>query len=452
MKQKLWIIYFVLVIVCCVVIVTVWATRQAITAGGARLPRPIGEAILKIVVFPSLVKQAFVKVTHPSKPMALLLAKNQIDTSGWSEKFPDPSDNGYLLLSHVTHEDKQGVVSLIRISDGKQIFKVVPDFSKIANSQKATRYFQISGKDWSMPIHPLLARNGDLIFSADGSLIRHSICEKKTLWQSDGSFHHSIEEDADGNIWVPSITSGSFPENKFLNEHLKDDAITKVSANGVVLLRQSFARILIDNDLRALVLGHFGDVFNNDPVHMNDITPALSDGKFWKKDDLLISARLSSGVFLYRPSTNKILWHKIGPWLGQHDANFIGDHQISVLGNDAVNAMPNGSEFLRQNDSNQIYLVDLQTNTISTPYKEIMERLRLRTVSQGRATILDDGSAYFEETDNRRHVRFDKERLLWSRINLFDADYLGAVSWGRYMTNDEVSKIIKAKPCLGRGL
>ena len=42
------------------------------------------------------------------------------------------------------------------------------------------------------------------------------------------------------------------------------------------------------------------------------------------KNDLVISLRNLSTILVYRPST-KIKWLKTGPWINNHDAQYLGD-------------------------------------------------------------------------------------------------------------------------------
>jgi hypothetical protein len=35
------------------------------------------------------------------------------------------------------------------------------------------------------------------------------------------------------------------------------------------------------------------------------------------------------------------------------------------------------------------------------------------------------------------HLRFEKDRLLWSRVNDYDKDKIGLVTWSRYLTQPE---------------
>ena len=67
------------------------------------------------------------------------------------------------------------------------------------------------------------------------------------------------------------------------------------------------------------------------PFHLNDIQPVLTDGSFWKKGDLFLSLRNLSMIMLYRPSTNKVLWHQQGPWIYQHDVDIMSENDLSIF-------------------------------------------------------------------------------------------------------------------------
>ncbi len=171
---------------------------------------------------------------------------------------------------------------------------------------------------------------------------------------------------------------------------------------------------------------------------MNDVQPALSSSKYWEKGDLLISCRNLSTVFLYRPGTGRILWFKTGPWLVQHDVNFFGDSRITVFGDDVIGSGPEGPVFLKPQDSNQVYIYDFATDTVSTPFAALMREAHVRTINEGRAELLSDGGLFVEETNYGRILRFTKERLLWSRVNWYDQNRIGFVSWSRYLDEDTI--------------
>ena len=58
----------------------------------------------------------------------------------------------------------------------------------------------------------------------------------------------------------------------------------------------------------------------------------MIDDKYVKKGDIAFSSRHLSTVFLYRPD-EKIIWLKSGPWLAQHDIDYLGEGIFSIYGN-----------------------------------------------------------------------------------------------------------------------
>ena len=74
----------------------------------------------------------------------------------------------------------------------------------------------------------------------------------------------------------------------------------------------------------------------------------------------------------------------------------------------------------------------------------LLEIDKPRTIYQGRSQILSDGGLFVEETEHGRHLRYSKGKLLWSKINYYDENYIGMLSWSRYLTADEAAKPLAA--------
>ena len=440
-----WLVGVFALILIGVVITTAWAVQHALR-NGPHLSKAGANAVLAVAEFPGQVKLAMLEVAAfiVNEPRVLLIDGSARDFIRAEPALPVESDSGYLLLSHVSPIHKQSVVSLIRISDGKEIETWVPDFDLIATSLSKTKSFELPSKSRGRAIHPILFNDGEIVFNVGGALVRQSSCSSKPVWILEGAFHHSNELDQDGNIWTPSVFASPFPENAYLNDRLRDDAIAKASPTGKLIESRSFSRILIDNGLSSLLLGHFGDALNEDPIHLNDITPALTDAEYWKKGDLLLSARNLSTVFLYRPTTNKIIWHKTGPWMNQHDANFVDTHRISVFGNDVVVTFPAGNEFLNPTATNQVYIYDFSTRQVSSPFEDLLRQYRVKTVTEGRGTLLPDGGLFVEETGFGRNLRFLKQHLLWSRTDWYDNGRIGQLGWSRYLSAAEIKPYLRA--------
>ena len=421
------------------------ATYRHISAGGDKIPLSIKPLVETLAKSPGLIKQAVVEIRDEltSSPSALLISNDHLKKDGWVHKFPAPEDDGYLLLSGLSPEENQSIVQLIRISDGKVFAKWIPDWNDIQRQTTGHRFGPMINLKQYRAIHPQLLSDGSLIFSTSSNLIRLPLCSSKPSWILDYPYHHSIEISPAGNsVWVPSVTEKFATENTLLKEKLRDDSLAEVSLDGQVIQNLSFSKILTDNIMTSHMLGSSGFILNTDPLHINQITPAHEDGPYWKRNDLLISARHTSTVYLYRPSTGKVIWHQQGPWLNQHSAHFFNQHTISVFGND-VYGNKLMKPFIYKEGHNQIYLHDFKTITTSKLHSEEINKLRPATVTEGRARVLSDNSVFVEETNNSRLFKLNASgQLVWSYINSYDDTRLGAVSWSRYLTSKELNSTI----------
>jgi hypothetical protein len=443
----LWLGTFFVTLLVFVIISTAWLVRHALLSG-PRLTENQSNAVLSIAEFPGLAKLAIQQVVMKidGNPTPLLMDRKEVEKPSWVRRFPAIEDKGYLLFSGVDYKERQSVVKLIRIADGAELAIWKPNFLNINN--QITDKKSISKGSWMnlRAVHPLLLDDGDIIFNTGNSLVRQSVISSNPLWVLNQVMHHSNELDViGGTMWVPSVSLDGFTKNPYLQNHIRDDALAHVSIEGRLLERRSFSRILLDNGLGSLLMGTSGLSTNNDPIHMNQIKVAQTDSRYWKRGDLLISARNLSTLFLYRPSTNKILWHQIGPWMNQHSVDFVDSHRISVFSNNVVSGVPNKAKsFLTPNDINRVYVFDFDNNQSSQPYEKLLAVARPITLTEGRAQILSDGGLFVEETNYGRLLRFTKTGLLWSKVNDYDDKRVGALSWSRYLTANQVSGPLKA--------
>lgn len=417
--------------------------RHAVEAA-ARSPVTWQRPIVLFATFPGLVKASIHQFREnlSADPLPLLVDVLVDSARKRTEKKPTEPDSGYLLFSGVKKSARQSVVELIRLSDDKVLWQWRPNFDEMNRRSNRSRYVVDETRIRSKALAPLLLEDGSIIFNTESRLARLSLCGILE-WVLAGPYHHSVEQDPDGSIWVPAVDEHSFPNGDWLSKHLRDDALGHVRTDGRVISISSFSKILIRNGLRALLFGRELRGSEQDPIHLNDIQPATSDGEYWRKGDLLISARGMSTVFLYRPSTGKVLWHKTGPWVSQHDVNFVDSRRISVFGNDVLWGPPTGPISLNESGSNTVYVYDFANDSISTPYAKELAENHVQTSAQGRAKLGGDGALYVEETESGRLLRFRNGQLMWSRVNWYDAGRVGMVNWSRYLTAREVEGFLK---------
>lgn len=425
-KVSLWVFLLSIWVWVCLIVLFGWSVWH-IDNGGKRLGS-LDKIVISVAKFPVLVKETFNILT---KNQLLLDDKYPyIKSIRLNHNFPD---DGYILLSSYDKKYKQSAVNLLRLSDAKILNTWILNFN---NLEKWHVFFTgVKKKNFRM-IHPLLLEDGSIIFQYESPLIALDL-HSNLKWVLRGEYHHSIELDADGNIWVPTIIDSSKVKVPVLK--LFDDvALGKISNTGKLIFQKSVAEILLENGFRDLLLG-VGSI-TKDQIHLNDIQPALTTTKYWNKGDLLISLRHRSTVFLYRPITNKIIWLKTGPWLNQHDVDFIDSTRIGIFGNNLIrSSITNHSDFLIDGHNDE-YIYDFATNKISTPYTEFFAKSKISTFSEGRSDILENGDIFVEETNFGRLLRGNTKHEIWSLVDRVDNRSISMLGWCRYISKKEFEK------------
>ncbi|MEO9891010.1 arylsulfotransferase family protein [Aurantibacter sp.] len=351
-----------------------------------------------------------------------------------------------LLVSYKQKEFGQEF-ELLDLKNGKSIKKWSPDNASLYeqafnedNPRKPSK-----GSDLYF-MHPLMSSDSSLMFTSQLTSLLAKIDKKgELLWlKNDKTYHHTLESNNNGKIYTctrPFISGkydflpGEYDEYKHT---LLDDTISIIEENtGDEIFSKSVIEILVENGYKKLLL-YKGQIIS-DQIHLNDIQPALTDSEFWKKDDLLISCRNLSAVFLYRPSTNKILWLQHGPWTNQHDADFYENDKIVVFGNDVIREESIVDErlthsnlsFTKEKQHNEIYVYNFVNDSTSTPYSRLMSKEKITTYTSGRCDILENGDVIIEETNNGRIIIGDSINKKVEYVKRLDEGHISSLFWSR---------------------
>jgi hypothetical protein len=420
-----------------------WSVRHAIAMGRHFSPAQ-RQFVLAIADFPILARDSLAEVSVLFRRSPALLAdRSRVEEPYWVRRFPAPEDPGFLLYSGADPVTTNNVVKLIRVSDGKIVAQWNPDWSAIY-ARTTDKAFRKKGSIYNMQaLNPLPLPGGDIVFNTAFAMTRVTRCSGQPVWVLDELVHHSNVLDDEGTIWTGGISTDGFSDNQFLRDRVRDDAILRVSQDGKVLERHSIVKILRDNGLEALLMGTNGETLPIDPLHLNQVRKAERDTQYWRRGDLLVSMRHLSMVLIYRPSTGKIVWHQVGPWMNQHDADFIDDHRISVFDNNVYSGAPDTQPFIVKGDVNRVFIYDFANGQLAQPWAKLLAEARPVTIHEGRARVLPDGGLFVEESNQGRILRFTADRLLWSYINDYDSTHVAVAAWSRYMTPEEAAPLIK---------
>lgn len=389
---------------------------------------------------PSLIKQI---VASPE-----FLVKNTKSEDGFTS-FNNKSSNNYprMLVGYKTAKYGSNV-DLVDINTGNVLKTWSPDnetlFQNAYNDLNPRK--PPSGQSDVYYLHPLMLKDSSLLIAAQlTSLLAKIDKNNEVLWlKNDRTYHHSLELDADGNVYSCSrpFESAQYDflpadYNSYKNI-LMDDHITQLNPDkGDILFDKSVIAILLENGYENVLLGK-GQV-TSDLIHLNDIQPAMTSTDYWEKGDLLVSCRNLSTVFLYRPSTNKILWLKTAPWYNQHDADFHGQDKIVVFGNNDIREESKGILsvgnlnlfFSNKRSHNEVYVYNFATDSIATPYTQLLKDEEIATLTSGRSEILSNGDLFVEDTNHGRIVIGDSITKKIEYVKRHDKDYISSLYWSR---------------------
>jgi hypothetical protein len=219
--------------------------------------------------------------------------------------------------------------------------------------------------------------------------------EGKVLWKKKINAHHAIHVDEKGFIYTP-INNKKYDGllRKFESKAgftYRDDGYAILNPDGSILVQESVSDILINNDLGHFIFGV--GAFERDSIHLNAVKPSPFDTSGFKKGDLIFSLRHQSMIFMYNVESKKVLWHQVGPWINQHDPDFLENGNISIYGNDVISSKKNRTSpkadlIYGQND---IYIFDPIQRSVSKPYTNLIRRSGLATITGGAHKIYRDG-------------------------------------------------------------
>lgn len=205
------------------------------------------------------------------------------------------------------------------------------------------------------PIFFIDSKKHYILSRRDGNIIKQEINENalRTVWEISVPYlHHEIFVDDDGYIYSPTyfpikdgenseivkrlariLAKDNSPPYGKTGDNYRDDGVIVISPEGKIVHQLGLTDLFETNDLLYLLYA-FG--LETDPFHLNSVYPAKMDNGAIKKGDLLISLRHKSILMIYRPSSLKVIWHQVGPWLNQHSAKFDEKGNIYVFDNNII--------------------------------------------------------------------------------------------------------------------
>lgn len=351
--------------------------------------------------------------------------------NGLTKNLPDRTQPGVTLFTGF--RDNHVALWLID-SKGTVIHRWSADFTRLWPKPSHIEGYPVPDKnDWYTHIHgALLFPNGDVVFNFEYlGMMRLDKCGK-VVWRLPYMTHHSLHLSEDGTIWA-SGRKFHHKEDGFpgmIPEFWEPTAI-QVSADGKLLREVSILDVIYRNGVEIL---RFSPYFTGDWDHLNDIEifeskPGYSSTLF-KPGDILVSLRHLHLVFVFDPATSRIEWMSSGPWLHQHDPDFLPDGTISVFDNRNLwghsyqeaqggRSPPfSGSRIIRINPLDNHYTVVYEGTSGNSFYTNLM----------GKHQYLDNGNILITESEGGRAFEIDGNGdIVWEYINRYSENRIAVI-------------------------
>ena len=399
-------------------ILSIWSNAVYRVAEKKGKPGFITSAIEKFSTFPREAKNYWNKREY------LTISQTYVDPDLALKEINNLDEDLFILNSYWDESRTEWVTTLSNLKDGTLVYEWSCDPSILEN-EKYTHLFRDE-----RPMHSWVNPDTSVIlnFTETETLVKLDK-ESKVVWKNNElGFHHSMMQDSSGNMWICAaqygqnnrVSGGNHSSLINLNGGeipYRDDIICKVDiSTGQILFQKSVSEILIENELEGILFNSLD--YRGDPIHLNDIEPALKTTKFWDEGDLFISLRSLAAVLLYSPEDNRVKKIIRGPFLAQHDVDIISDSSIAVFDNRVnktyqyITRTNRELRPMEQLKSNRIVAYDLSSDTFAYPYLEFFESEQIDTQSEGLFDYLSGNRVFVEEQNSGKIYVFSHSDVL----------------------------------------
>jgi hypothetical protein len=362
---------------------------------------------------------------------------------GVSRHTPQHTQPGLTLLSGMWGE--QLGVRLVSL-DGELLHEWQMSFNSIWPDAE---HLNIQPHDWDTNIHGLVAEpNGDLIFNFEHhGLVSINACSEEN-WKIPTEAHHVVFKAYDGNLWFADSTriQSKDPRFHWMKAPYFEEIISVISTDGQLLREISLLEVLYNSGWENLLIetttgpgkdGIFkGTVTTTreDITHLNDIdvlSPELADAfELFEAGDIMLSLRNLDLILVVDGKTELIKWAMTGPWLMQHDPDFLESGNIMIFDNRARINHKLGTH------GSRILEVDPVTRDVAVVYQGSAEEIFF-TSQMGKQEHLENGNILIAEPDGGRAFEVTRDgETVWEYINRWSEKKVAVITDAQRMPED----------------
>ncbi|MGH6947984.1 MAG: arylsulfotransferase family protein, partial [Kiloniellales bacterium] len=342
----------------------------------------------------------------------------------------DP-ERAYAGLTFMTGLFDREVALQIVDMQGAVVHRWIPDLDRISGGVdgELPAGSEYPFNKWDTEVHGAwVLRDGSVVFNYFATLLVKLDKCGNPLWIRPYVTHHSVFRSEDGSFWMSkrSYVAEGGPTPPMIVPPFKQESALQVSPDGEILREIPLARLLIDNGMEGLLFPTGTASVRNphdDFLHLNDVEVLQSADAasfpMFEAGDVMVSLRHLNLVFVFDPDTLRIKWHQTGPWLQQHDPDFLPDGTISIFNNRRDHTRT-GSVLGGSN----ITVVDPASHETRIAYEGSPEK-PFYTDEMGKHQLLPNGNILIAESYGGRAFEVDeKGEIVWEHINRVDDTHI----------------------------
>ncbi len=202
--------------------------------------------------------------------------------------------------------------------------------------------------DYETTVHgAALLPDGSVVMNFDGAgMVKIDRCSR-LVWRVPLQTHHAVDVAPNGEIFAPARrklwqVGPELPGVRTAEDgFVWSDTVVRLAADGSILAETPLLE-------RLLASGHAAELYANaqaipelpdyeDPLHLNDVEVLRDDmaASFpqFAAGDLLVSMRNINAIAVLDGKTLLVKWWRTGPFLRQHDPDFLPNGHILVFDN-----------------------------------------------------------------------------------------------------------------------
>ena len=307
-------------------------------------------------------------------------------------------------------------------------------------------YLEIEPPDFDVVLHgAALLPDGGVILNMEGlGAVQIDRCSK-IVWRLPMVTHHSVWPLPNGEALVavdrkhhavdpryPRLAPG--PEGYFT-----ENLFVRVQADGTVAEEISIFDIIYDSGWSALISGGEDSTLRTEePVHNNDVE-VLSEEMAaafpqFKAGDIMLSLRNNNTILVADGETRRIKWTMTGPFLYQHDPDFMPNGHILLFDNRRTGRTA-------RLGYSRIIEIDPNTREIVWSYQGTKEE-PFYTEIRGNQQLLPNGNVLVVEAQRGRVfevARGSPNRIVWEYVNLIQDGYVGLVTAAERVPSEQLT-------------